>query len=303
MMNIGGALCQELVDGYTEGAGAQQGLTSTKKLLCDWTNRYLVANTLLGFASAARPNSGLFFNAPMAHPESPNMVAREVQIRGAGTPFQGPKQLAFPYAVVEVQYGVFTWNALPNYFDPMNFDPGGPMTYATQEIRKSYEFITIPGRKLVYHDPTPGSLYVDNPLYDENGGFLSTNITLHVTLHRLTWNPWYYQIGPVITGGMLNQYPFLGAAPGRLRYDGADTRIVIQTDGTRTCELTHSFTYRSFAPWDYGYNAKAPTFDKWWRVQNADGTALINRVDFSPLFPSDYYVASGQYIPDPVAYP
>ena len=274
---IGGVVCQELVQGYTEGAGAQ-GLQSTKRYLCDWSNRYLVANSFLGLTLASG-GIGSFLNitSPLPHPESPNIIAREVFLEGAGTPTQGTKQLQFPYAIITVNYGVNTWNAFPSD-DPygnFSFDPQQPYIYASQELEWSAEFVNITNQNLQFSDSTP---------LPGKYGTRIPNATLVLTLHRLPWLP----MGNVINYvGKLNVSTWLQCAAGTLRFDGAGTQRTAATDGSRLQEVTYKFTYRSAAPWDYAYNGKA----KAWQQVQVVGTGtppILSRIDLSPLIPSQY---------------
>jgi hypothetical protein len=135
---IGGVLCQELVVGNSENAGAQ-GLVADKRVICNYTDRYKVANALLVIASANATGQPILFSNPAHYPESPNLIPKNVHIEGVGSPSQGPLAITFPYAMISITYGVFNWDAFPTD-DPTGMNSFGPaMVYATQKLELGFE--------------------------------------------------------------------------------------------------------------------------------------------------------------------
>src|ERR1700735_4500456 len=106
MAVIGGCQVLELVAGFSERNAWQGGPTATKSYLANWADRYTVANALLGLATYTVSGGGVItLNSPGVYPESTNIFAMDVTIQPVGTPGQGPKQIAWTYAAISVNYG------------------------------------------------------------------------------------------------------------------------------------------------------------------------------------------------------
>lgn len=270
-LTINGVVCQELVDGLTEGIH-EGGPYATKKYLCDWANRYQLANGMLGLVSGTGGAISLF--APQQYPQSLNMWAREVYIEGAGQPTQGPAQLQFPKAVVTVNYGVPKFGILPT--PSISIDPSNPIIYATQEIDIGMEQFNIPASAVQVLGPT-APLAKDVPVY-----FARAEIA--ITLHRFPWLP-----APLIFGlvGNLNSAKYLGCDVGKLRFNGGRTHLTASTDGTQTQDVTLSFSYRNVARWDYTFHPNGTS--GWVAVEDRNSNSLYTLSDLSVLIPSSYY--------------
>jgi hypothetical protein len=267
---IGGVYCEEIVEGYEEFASTGQGLGSSKQYLVPWTSRYLVANTLLGFN----------YRAPLLHPESLNMRAMSVSIRGVGAPTQGPIQLAFPYAILRVDWGVPTWEALRTD-DPgnqMGMDPDTPLIYATQRMSMSYQMVSIPGRAVQFSSGVK--------MKDTFYGYKIVNTEMILTLHQLQNLP---AVNYRSLMGKINSSTFLGGAIGKVRFDNLETARTASTDGSRTQEVTMYFTHRDIARWDYELE---PDSGAWLQIQYATGAnaglPLIQSADLNQLIPAQY---------------
>src|SRR5262245_45297020 len=272
---VNGITCEELVEGFEEGIN-ENGPYAVKKWLCAWSDRYALANSFLGFVSHTGGQGGsVLINAPLHYPESSNMLARTLTIEGRGKPSQGTKQLQFPQAVVTVNYGVPSWQAIPN--PDMSIDPNNPFVYATQDIDFGREMLSLPGSSLTLAngntlDDVPYSVPVPYAMFT-------------ITLQRVPYLPaqaiWTAMKKP------LNTATFLGIPAGYLKFDGCKNHAEASTDGTYVQSLTYVFAARALLRWDETYDKNGTSGPQQIRY---NGTAILQRSDLSTLFPSSYYL-------------
>jgi hypothetical protein len=268
MALINGVLCDELTKDFEEGIGSK-GPYATKAYLCDWNQRYTVANAMLGLVSHSGTSIG--FTGPMVYPESSNMFAREVRILPVGPQSQGPKQIQWTQAIVEAKFGIWEQsNANDN--GQNSFDQNQPLVYATQEYDFGGQFITIPRSQL--KTLAGGNL-------DQDFGRIVGVVTYTLTLHKM---PFLIGVGARSIVGCINNSTFFGCAPGTLRFDGVKTRRTFDTSGTITQETTLQFAWRPEAEWD-----KIFTAGGWTEVITTSGGGVIVSADFTALIPSAYY--------------
>lgn len=272
---IGGVTCQEIVDGFEEGVQGQ-GPIATKKYLCDWTDRYALVNGLLGLVSGSGgSNPSVTLTKPFSYPESRNLWAREISIKGAGKPTQGILQIAFPKAIVTVNFGVPSFGYL-NYPD-QSIDPGNPYVWATQEIDYGREMVSVPSSTVKF---AGGGNFNSNTPY----AFPLPHMTMSITLHKVPYLP-AAQIWTA-TKAPLNNATYLGIPAGYLMFRGARTRLEASTDGTYAQEVTFNFAARPTLRWDEAYDTNGTGGPK--QVQY-NGAAILLRSDLSTLIPSAYH--------------
>lgn len=275
---ISGIVCEEIVADLEEGIG-QDGPNATKKWLCAWSDRYALANAFLGLVSHVGGQTGsVTITSPLAYPESANMLARTIKIKGVGKPTQGTKQLQFPQAIVTVEYGVPTWQAIA--YPDMSIDPGTPLVYATQDIDFGNESLPIPNSSLVLAngatlENTPFAMRIPYAVFT-------------ITLQRVPFLPafaiWTAMAKP------LNNATFLGIPAGYLRFDGVKNHGEASTDGTYVQSLTYMFSARAILRWDETYDKDpAVTLPQQIRRGSTLGPAVLLRSNLAALIPSNYY--------------
>lgn len=281
---INGIACNELVSEFAEGIG-DRGPWARKGYICAWTDRFTLANGMLGLSShVGGPGGPITITRPYIYPESSNLYAREIDIQGVGKPFQGPKQLAWDFAIVRVNFGVPTWGAATgdDPFGSNSIDPGMPFIYATQELDFSTEWVTIPAKD----EKGKSALKFGNgnPMHTD-WGFQLARADMSITLHKFPWMP-----AQAIMSALTKQFNdaiFLNCEIGKCRFNGAKLNRTASADGTFTQDLAYSFSYRPIAPWDYAFD---PESGSWQRVLSvATGNPLATYSDLTVLFPPPYW--------------
>jgi hypothetical protein len=273
-ITINGVSCEEVVDGFEEGVHSE-GPVAQKKFLCAWSSRYALANGLLGFVTRQPgQTASVQITGPMAWPESPNMLAREISIEGVGQPTQGASQIQFPQAIVTANYGVPTWQALP--YPDMAIDPTTPFVYATQDIDFGSEMVQI--------EKSSVALANGHKLADTPYAFPLPHAILSITLQRVPFLP----AQAIITGMQrpLNNATFLGVSAGYLMLKGVKNHGEASTDGTFTQSLSYVFAYRPILRWDEVLDPDGTSGPQQVRY---NGAAILLRSDFRALIPSNYY--------------
>lgn len=273
MATIGGIHVEELVKpGVTENAGLRETTRATKAYLVpNWFDRYAVANAILGFSSYTGHTVGL--NRPLPYPDSPGIYALTVAIRGVGTPSQGPRQIAWTSAIIEVNFGVGSFDVSLN--NDNSFDPAQPYVYASQTLDFGVNMIDAPGTSLVLTDGTaiPGYFALQ-----------VNTVVFNLTLHRIPFMP--PQTQRVLVGD-INSDPFWGCEEGHLKLDGMRTDRQFNTDGTVLQDVSMTFTYRNVAPWDFILHPDGVT--GWIGVNyKHDGQSILTSSDFNELIPTAY---------------
>jgi hypothetical protein len=275
---IGGVECLELTEGLAEGID-DRGPYATKKYLCDWANRYALANAMLGFTRGTGGQGGsVQFTHARTYPESPNLFADRVAIEGRGRPSQGTLQLAYPFAVITVEYGVPPWRMVgdPN----AGIDPNTQFVYATQDIDSSVQLIPVPNSAL--------TLVNGHRLDDEPFTMRIPNATISITLHRVPFIPW-----PAIWNCMqapISDLEFLGIDPFYLFFDGAKTHEEFQADGSVGKTLTLGFRARAILAWDEVFDKDGVSGPQ---QVLYNGSPIYETADFRTLIPSNYFAQGG----------
>jgi hypothetical protein len=282
-VTIAGVRCEELVADYGEDYDIMGGPSAQKLYLCPWANRFTVAHGFLGLSSSPLPGGLITLNLPLPFPELgaesssllASMYAKRVSIRGVGAPFQGANNIAFPSAVVTVQFGNFPWTF--QGIDPNQLDPTKPYIFAEQHIDFSNEFITVSQQDGgAFVNPGGGAV----PLR-QDWGFFSPLAVMSITLKNVP-----YLLAPQTLNalqGPINSVEYLGCAPGFLMFGGGQDHRTKNADGTQTSEFTLSFMYRPIAQWDQIFYQGS-----WVQVTDSGGTPIIGRSDLSTIIPSSY---------------
>ncbi len=280
-VTINGVACEEIVRNLSEGID-ERGPHATKGYLCLWGNRFALANGLLGLVHSSGPiGGGVTFSHPAVYPESSNLYCQTVEIEPHGTPFQGSKQIAFPYAIVWANFGIWPYSIVGGD-DPGNqqgIDPDTPFVYATQKISFSIEQYNIPASSTQTDDNKPVPK-------DITGYFPRADMS--ITLHKVPYMPAQLIFSLV---GKINNAVFLGAKTGQVIFQGGDSDRTASTDGTFTQDLTYSFSYRTVAPWNYIVHPNgigSGTYAPWVPFKDKSGNPYIKSADLTQLFFSGY---------------
>jgi hypothetical protein len=267
---IGGIRCEELRDGFSEGISWEEGPSATKMFLVpNWADRYTVCNALLGLSTYVFVGGHLTIQSPGSYPDSANMIARRISIKGLGAVTNGPRQFQFTSAAVTVEYGVPQWQG-PGGDPNQSLDANQPMVFATQKIRFAGQWLSIQGSSL---------RSAAGPLTENFARFVGVN-DLSVTFFQFPFLP-----PPAmrsVVGKMNNAY-FFGAATGTLMLTGIDTNSSGSTDGTFNQEVTMNFSERPEAAWDKTYRSVG-----WQTVTTAAGDPVIPSADYRLLIPAFY---------------
>lgn len=275
MAVIGGVTVYELKQSFQETA-SQKGISATiAYYVPNWTDRYAVANALLGLTSLSG-GTVIGHTSPLAYPDSPNMWATQVTIKGVGRILQGANQIAFTSAVVETSFGIPDFHFESSAANSNHsFDPTKPYVYATQKLSGGTQIIQL----------RPGTIKLSGATspHNEAYGLPVAVVGMNITLHRLPYMP---LAATRAKAGNINNAPFWGCATGTLRFDSLDTSITHSTDGTTTQDATYSLVYRPAAAWDYILD---PNGSGWKQVVFVHNSAsILTSIDFTTLFPTAY---------------
>lgn len=281
MTVIGGVTVYELRESFQENA-SQQGIGATVAYLVPtWSDRYTVANTLLGLSTVTGV-SFITHSRPLQYADSPNMWAQRVTIKGVGKCTQGPRQLQFASAVVQCDFGIpdFHYDRTSDPGGRNSFDPLTPYVYATQAIGFGGEIIQIKPNTLFVNDGV-------NTKHSEAYGKPVQLVTMNLTLHKLPYLP------PAATRalpGAVNSASFWGCATGTLRFDGIRTQIQRNSDGTVTQNADYAFVYRPEAAWDKIFTTTNGTtgWKQLTRYTGSSYVSILDSIDFTALIPSAY---------------
>lgn len=272
-ITINGVRCEELVDGYGEELD-DQGPRGSKYYLCEWQDRYTLANGLLGLVSVSG-GSTISFTVPYPHPESPNMFVGSVRIKGVGRPGQGSRNLEFPKAVVMVDFGRPKYN-FSSTQDPSgthSIDPSTALVYATQEIDEGGEFVTLPGSALVFDSGVK---------IQEDGSLFVPHDEIVITFHKFP----YFPFSTSSLKGKTNASLFLGCPAESLLYHGQKISSSFLSDGTQTHEVRRHWSYREVAGWN---KRLLPDGSGWGYFKYASsGARVFPTADYTPLLPTAY---------------
>jgi hypothetical protein len=245
---INGVTCEVISTGYSEKAD-QSGPSATRGYLCDWDQRFLVANSLLGIVKYT--GSGATGQVTFANPgrldELPGLLTMGVRIEGKGQPFQNAAGLGYPYAIVWTDYGILPYVA-GGGSDGAQIDPNTSFTYATQELDSSNQYVEIPKNTLYYADSnTPSTL---------NRSVIVTVIEMKITFHRLPYIP----MPALVHADKINDATFLGIETGKVKFDGITvSRDFSGPDGSQIEQkASFHFSYRPVADWNMVPSASNP---------------------------------------------
>lgn len=275
-VTINGIYCDEIVEGFQEAIDFQHGPTARKGYICNWTERFQVANGLLGFNHAATIAGFITINLPMQYPEIPYMYVHDIQFEGRGQPFQGPYGTAWPKVIVWANFACMEWS-FSAADDPGARNQLGNFLYAEQQLNASAQMLEIEGKWTVWNatgKPTNQHYMVRLPL-----------VEMIITFQRVPYLPSNAVLGLV---GSLNDRAFLGVSGlGKVMFNGCQSQRTRNPDGSVATQLTYQFTARS-QPWDYGFN---PATNAWDLVIGASGAfPFMPRVDLSVVLPNPYLV-------------
>lgn len=277
MAVINGITVQELYKpGVTETAGLRDPTTATKAYLVPrWTDRYAVANGLLGLTSYTGHTVGI--SVPLPYPDSPNIHCLSISIRGVGGFSQGANQCQWDSAVIECNFGLNNFDiSLNNDSGGQNsFDPTQPLIYANQSLSWGGQVIEIPGKALRYAG-TGKVLSVGFPKFV---GVLNFSCTLM----RLPYMP---PAAARTIPGTVNSVTFWDCAPKTLRFDGFQTERQYSFGGTTLQDVTMSFAYRPEAAWDMNFNEDGVSG---WTAITYNGATPLVTTDLSTLIPTAYF--------------
>jgi hypothetical protein len=250
-----------------------EGPSGRKGFICNWGDRYTVANGLLGINKATTILGLITVNAPMAWPENALMYCHSVEFEPKGPPTQGAKQLQWQKVIVWANYKCTPWN-FSGIDDPtgQNEFPNANYIYAEQQMNSSVEILTVPGR---------ATRFRSNPNHTTgtDAGFRLSLVEIIITYHRVPYLP---SAQAFQLAGAINNQPFLGVNTGQLMFNGYQTHQTRNTDGTVTTDVTAGFTARSLR-WDYGFDPVAGAFDQIVMPDNV--TPFIQAQDLSQTVP------------------
>lgn len=271
---INGVICQEIVRDFGEDFDLMGGPRAMKGFYCDWADRYRVVIGLLGLSNPVSVGGVITINAPLQYPEISTIYCHSVRVEPKGSPIQGATQIAWPNCIIWAEYRTMPWSWAG--IDYMQIDPSHPLLYAKQNLSMSIQFYEIPSRALYY---ATGKVPTG-----QNKAFPCPIINMEITLVRMPYLP-AQGVLSAATNGPLNSGTFLGCADGTVMFNGMTNDQSWDAAGNFNQDVTFSFAYRPIAPWDYGYNASIPGWDK---VVDGSSNPIMKRTDLSVLFPGYY---------------
>ncbi|WP_422928565.1 hypothetical protein [Singulisphaera sp. PoT] len=263
---------EELSDGFREGISGGKPY-AVKKYLLGWDDRYQFVRDMQGYSSATGSGNPWIQTVPYQYPDSPNLYADSLEIEPAGKIIEGRTPLAFEYAIITVTFTVSDW-PYQQSDDPLNLqsvtdDPAEnqQLQYCRQKIQYGYETYPIPNSSVAFAD---GTKYPTQGVYK-----------LPVTTVTLMWKDYPYQPFKYVRDllGCVNQGKFLGCGDSTVFFDSFDTDPKFLSDGTKVCDVTEVFKYRTI---DWNQFVRPDKF-QWATLKDNTGATIYTKKDFSKL--------------------
>jgi hypothetical protein len=269
---INGVTCQVMSTGYSEKAD-QSGQSATRGYLCDWDQRFLVANSLLGIVQYS--GGAVTFANPGRLDELPGLLTMGVRIEGKGQPFQNAAGLGYPYAIVWADYGILPYVA-GGGAEGAQIDPNTSFTYATQELDSSNQYVEIPRQALSYPNGQVTTLH---------HSIVVTVVEMKITFHRMPYIP----MPALVHADKINDATFLGIERGKVKFDGITvSRDFSGPDGSQVEQkASFHFSYRPIADWN---SVPLPYIPGTWGPLVYKGTTVNPYVyyDLRAVWPASY---------------
>lgn len=207
----------------------------------DWSMLFPFINALMGFASSSGPINGITVvrGVPHSWPPSPNLYCKSaVLLEGLGRPILNAD--GYPDydggALVSAEYRPPSFDFDGGRLDlNQMIDPGTPLTWCTQDVSYCTEEFTVDAPVTV-PPKVPTKIRLSNSV-------------LTLTFHRVPYMP-MAAVRALI--GRVNSSPFLGAATGLVKFNGADVHREWNDDGSVVQEVKMVFHER---PTGYEWNS------------------------------------------------
>ena len=281
---IGSVLAQEVVEGYEESVDLQFGPKARKGFLVPWTKRFWVAIGFLGLSKTTSIGGIITLNTPLPHPELTTTYAHSIEIQGVGTPFQGPKGLAYDQCIVWVNYQMLPWSFSP--FGQIN--PNQPIVFAEQKISSSVESMTLPGYGLYWATSA-------KPAQMQSFQYRMAILDIEISLKNFPYMP---SPAALTQAGTINYQKYFGVLPGSLMFMGITTQQGADASGNLIqSEVNYKFVARSLV-WNGYYNVATQLFDTLATGTPyvppvlgppfVPGNSVIPYSDFTTIFPAPY---------------
>ena len=239
MIALNGINAREQWDGFKKTWNAS-GPQVVKPYLVDFAHADAFMTAIMAASPPAGTAPGTVAIGRHQCPENPSLYAMECECEYvAETDITNNDRPHFIGAIVTVTYGILPWDFKPNddpggvnsFEDDAN--PGQSYPYATQEIDFGGEFLTLPKGSLVFRsDSKP----VDFPV-----GRWQAHATLRFVRHYVPFFPAKTILSYL---NRINATTFLGQPKGTIRFAGAKTKRIANSDGTRSQDVELIFEYR-----------------------------------------------------------
>jgi hypothetical protein len=263
----------ELIEGAVdyEKSLPRDGPLIQRKFLCPWAHSNAAANAIMGISSYT--GATIFRQLPLQCPESPNLYAAAVGvIEGYGAFALNDTTPTWEYAV------------LPVTFAPLPYDPGADTQHSPDgqaypfcsfSVKGTSQFYEMPDTSFLWAADAPAGL-AGKPIGSKMGVHLP-QLALQVKLHAVPFFPWL-QFADLL--GKVNDATFMGMDPELMLFEDYDTQMELQSDGTKTQEVTLNFSYRPKA-WN---TAPDPTDGATWHpIEGPGGEKPYELANLKPL--------------------
>lgn len=291
-LTIGGVDCTISFgpDGTSEGvteAWPVDGATATVYYRCAWTDRYTLAQALIG--SSSYVDNVLIRVPPHKYPPSPNLVCGSLgTIQPYGIGVLQTSQGGLPAGWMTAQYAIVPATYIVPHFDtgassdPPTDPSGQPWT--TTRFRISGDVFTPPNRTYKYVQRTGDPNYPQGtsagiPVADSLLGIIRPQIEISMTRHRVPVEAFSIEsivgfIGKVNDNNV--QFGNHIFEEGYLLFSGFNSTATVDTIGSLTFEVEYGLLGR----FDYSWNTIMAPDTNWY---------LINtKADETGQYPFDY---------------